>query len=133
MKNNSELEQLQRVVLILKDFKEELADLIHPKYFGFAGNHETYSSKGIVEIIETEDREHGYQQYPHCRILNDEDNYLYIHHKTELEMIDGTSPYEGEDIEYYVWQTTGYIGDDYSGYILLPLLDGKYWKISYSC
>ena len=32
----------------------------------------------------------------------------------------------------YIWQTTGYAGDDYSGEILVPLKDGKFWKISYA-
>jgi len=32
-----------------------------------------------------------------------------------------------------VWQITGHCEDDYSGYILYPLSNGKYWKISYSC
>lgn len=30
-----------------------------------------------------------------------------------------------------VYQTTGYCEDDYSGFILLPMKDGKYWKIRY--
>ena len=32
-----------------------------------------------------------------------------------------------------VWQKVGYCEDDYSGFILIPLKNQKYWKISYSC
>jgi|SRR5690606_37305225 len=113
--------------------KEEIRDLIHPKYFDFAEDHETYESEGIVSIVEVEDRKMGYKSYPHCRELDTNDRRLYIKHNDYLETIKGESEYEGEDIEYWVWQTTGYCGDDYSGYLLLPMLDGRYWKINYSC
>ena len=39
---------------------------------------------------------------------------------------------EGE-FHNMVWQTTGACEDDYSGYLLFPLSNGDYWKISYSC
>ena len=32
-----------------------------------------------------------------------------------------------------IWQTAGVCEDDYSGFILIPLKNGKYWEISYSC
>ena len=32
-----------------------------------------------------------------------------------------------------VSQTVGCCEDDYSGFILIPLKNKKYWKISYSC
>jgi hypothetical protein len=35
---------------------------------------------------------------------------------------------------YYVWQqTTSMEGDSYSGHLLFPLKDGRYFKCSYSC
>lgn len=42
---------------------------------------------------------------------------------------------QDDDGEFHnmVWQTTGPCEDDYSGYLLFPLLNGDYWKISYSC
>lgn len=113
--------------------KEELQGLIHPKYFDFAESNDTYYSEGIVEIIETEQKRSGYSDKKHCRIKEDKDKLLYIFHTDSLETIE-ESEYEGENIEYYVWQQTGYMGDDYSGYLLLPLLDGKrFWKVGYSC
>lgn len=33
----------------------------------------------------------------------------------------------------YVWQTVGYCGDDYSGFMLLPLSNGRYLRIRYTC
>ena len=42
--------------------------------------------------------------------------------------------YEGEGIEYWVNQwSTGIEGDSYAGFLLLPLNNGKYWKVGYSC
>ncbi len=115
------------------DAKDELEDLIHPKYFDFIEEHDTYHSEGIVETIETEEKRRGYENYKHCRIKSDKDKLLYIYHTDEIESIQIESEYEGEEIEYYVWQTTGYSEDDYSGFLLLPLLDGRFWKVGYSC
>lgn len=40
-----------------------------------------------------------------------------------------------ENPKFYslVWQTVGYCEDDYSGYLMFPLKDGRHWLISYSC
>lgn len=111
--------------------KEELTDIIEPKYFDFVEGHESYISNGYVNIIETKERISGYSHYSHCRVSND--SLLYIKHNIELETENSDSKYEGSDIEYWVWQTTGYCGDDYSGFLLLPMLDGRYWKVSYTC
>ena len=113
--------------------KEELKDLIEPKYFDFAESQETYFSEGYVNIIEVEERKQGYSKYPHCREFGTSDTRLYMKHNDYIETIDGKSKYEGEEVEYWVWQMTGYLGDDYSGFLLLPMLDGRYWKVAYSC
>lgn len=113
--------------------KKELKNLIHPKYFSFAESHESYSNCGIVNIIEVKERKQGYSTYPHCREFGTKDNRLYIKHITELETFDEESKYEGEEIEYWVWQTVGHCEDDFSGFLLLPMKDGRYWKIGYSC
>ena len=49
-----------------------------------------------------------------------------------LLYIKGKQDEEGK-FHNMVWQTTGCCEDDYSGYLLFPLNNGKYWKISYSC
>lgn len=113
--------------------KEELKDLIHPKYFAFLEDHETYQTEGVFEIEETDRKENGYEKHKHCSVKNWSDGRLFIHHETTVETLEGDSEYEGEDIEYWVWQTCGYLGDDFSGYLLVPLNNGKYWMTSYSC
>ena len=42
---------------------------------------------------------------------------------------------QDDDGEFHnmVWQTTGHCEDDYSGFQLFPLSNGKYWKVSYYC
>lgn len=114
--------------------KEDLKDLIEPKYFDFIESHESYSDEGIVNIVEVVERTSGYSNYPHCRIFGGEgDSRIYIKHETELETYKRESKYEGSRIEYWVWQTVGYCDDDYSGYLLLPMSDGRYWRVSYAC
>lgn len=39
---------------------------------------------------------------------------------------------EGND-HWLVWQTCGYSGDDYSGFMMFPMRDGIYWLVDYSC
>ena len=111
--------------------KEELKGLIEPKYFDFAENYESCKSEGIVNIVEVNEKQRGYEKYQHCRIVDTNDNRLYIKMSTKLETYNKKSKYEGEYIEYWVWQTVGYLGDNYSGFLLLPMLDGRFWKISY--
>jgi hypothetical protein len=111
--------------------KSEMNSLIHEKYFDFIEDHDTYRNEGIYEIKLTDEKKSGYPNYQCCRI--DGDSLLYMHHKSYLETLNEESKYEGEEIEYYVWQTSGYCGDDYSGFLLIPLSDGRFWKVSYSC
>lgn len=113
--------------------KEELKDLIHPKYFDFAENNDTFYSCGVVEIVETNERTNGYRNKRHCKINDEEDLKLYLHGTDNIESYGEESKYEGEEVEYWVWQTTGYCEDDYSGFLLLPMLDGRFWKVAYSC
>ncbi|MGK0174076.1 MAG: hypothetical protein ACI9AT_000439 [Ulvibacter sp.] len=112
--------------------KNDLKGLIHPKYFDFAEDNESFASEGIVKIVLTDEKKSGYPNYPCCRVLG-ELGFLYMSHSDALETIEEESKYEEESINYYVWQTVGYSGDDYSGYLLLPMNDGRYWKVSYSC
>jgi hypothetical protein len=110
--------------------KEELSGLIDPKYFDFAESQEYYDTIGIVEIERFKPERTNYPDHEHCK----EDGMTYIKTTGEIECYYFESKYEGERVEYWVWQTTGYLEDDYSGFLLLPLLDGKrFWKVSYSC
>jgi hypothetical protein len=111
--------------------KEELNGLIEPKYFDFAMSNETYYSEGIVEIVKFKPQYTSYPNSEHCK----EGGLTYIKTTNEIECYDFDSEYEGKTVEYWVWQTTnGMEGDSYSGFLLLPLLDGKrFWKVGYSC
>lgn len=111
--------------------KEELIGLIDPKYFDFAQSNETYYSEGIVQIERFKPQYTSHPNSEHCR----ESNMTYIKTTNEIECYDFDSEYEGESVEYWVWQIeTSMEGDSYSGFLLLPLLDGKrFWKVGYSC
>lgn len=39
--------------------------------------------------------------------------------------------YSNMRITYLVRQTCGYLGDDYAGYLLFPMKDGRYYKVEY--
>ena len=112
--------------------KEELNGLIEPKYFDFVENHDTYYSDGIVEAEKVNSTRINYPGLECCKTKGD--SLVYIKTKNEIDCLDFESKYEGETVEYWVWQTTGCCEDDFSGFILLPLLDGKrFWKVGYSC
>lgn len=119
--------------LLWEEAKNKLNGLIHPKYFDFAEDHDSYCHKDIVNIVEVAERQQGYANFSHCREAAAKKSPLYMKHIVDLCTIDEKSKYEGQKIEYWVWQTSGYICDNYSGYLLLPLFDGRFWKIHYSC
>ena len=79
---------------------------------------------GIVEIVLTDEKRGGYSTYQHARIKDDEQKLLYM--KTSFDDVRKID-------HYYVWQTTGCCEDDYSGYLLFPLSNGKYFKVYYTC
>jgi hypothetical protein len=79
---------------------------------------------GIVEIYNTDEKSGGYSSYQHVRIKDDKDNLLYMmQDENEIYGINHCC----------VWQTCGMMGDDYSGYLLYPMKDGRYFKVSYYC
>ena len=107
-------------------WKEILKDLINVDSL-FKALKEDFSDwqpLGIVEIYDTEEKTSGYSSYQHVRIKDDKYKLLYMKQsEDEIEGIDHCC----------VWQTCGCCEDDYSGFLLFPLKDGKYFKISYSC
>lgn len=116
--------------------KEDLKDLIHPKYFDFIENHDSYRHEGIVEIVETDEKQSGYgQNQRNCRIKDSGMSGLYMYTTMEVEYFYGyEGEYEGEMVEYWVNQwSIGTEGDSFAGYLLFPLSDGRYWKVGYSC
>jgi len=78
---------------------------------------DNWDIEGIVEIELTDEKKSGYTNYQ-CARIKGEKGYLYM---------------LGSDNKCFVWQIVGMMGDDYSGYLLHPLKDGRYLKTSYSC
>jgi hypothetical protein len=78
--------------------------------------HESY-----VEVEETDYKSGEYLSAVFYKEKDNEKSLLYMK--------------QDEEGKYHnmVWQTVGYCEDDYSGYLLFPLNNGTYWKISYSC
>lgn len=66
----------------------------------------------IVGVVEVEEYEENGQTYGKV----EGDKFIYT-----------------KQDEVFIKQWTGYLGDDYSGYLLKPLNGTKYVKISYSC
>ena len=110
--------------LTIRDsWKEELKDLIDiDELWDDMSMNESWDIEEIVEVESTEDKNPLYPNYEFGYIKDDK-SYLFMKTDHELDYID----------HYYVWQQTGYLGDDYSGWMLYPLKNGKYLKISYSC
>lgn len=121
-------EESKRESTIKKRFKKELKGLIN--YTGlfnwFDAGHQYWMPCEIVEIQLTDEKKSGYHHSYQCaRVIGEKENHLYM--KTPMdEYVKGVH-------YYYVWQTCGYSGDDYSGYLLFKLRDGRFLKCSYAC
>ena len=111
----------------LKDeWKRKLKGLINVAgLFRWLDEGHDWAPLNIVEIQLTDEKRSGYSQYQHARIIDDKDKLLYLQTDISDEI--------RKVSHYYVWQTVGVCEDDYSGYLLFPLKDGKYFKVSYSC
>lgn len=115
----------------LKDeWKEKLEGLINVNdLYDDLSENDFWTPEGIVEIEKITDKETILKKLgiwtPHIEacIIKGENNFTYSKNECDLADID----------HYYVWQEVGYLGDDYSGYLLYPLNDGRYFKVSYSC
>ena len=108
-----------------REWKNELKGLINVSgLFRHLEDMMFWQPLGIVEIYHTDEKTGGYSSYQHVRIKDDEDKLLYLlQDENEIRGINHCC----------VWQTCGMMGDDFSGYLLFPLKDGKYFKINYSC
>lgn len=101
-------------------WKKKLKGLINTKrlWKEMEEENDAWDIEGIVELELTDEQRSGYSTKHQCARIKDEKNYLY-------------TDWNGDGV--FVWQTVGYLGDDYSGYLLHPLKDGRYLKTSYSC
>lgn len=92
--------------------------------FRHLNENDNWTPVGIVDIYDVDEKKSGYSNYQFVRIKDDEDKRLYMKQPvTEIRNVSHNC----------VWQTVGMMGDDYSGYLLFPLSNGKYLKVSYSC
>ena len=104
-------------------WKKELKGLINTKRLWEDMNENDYwGIDGIVELELTDEQCHGYPKHQ-CARIKDDRHKLYMKCSSDVKYIS----------HYYVWQTTGYMGDDYSGWVLYPLKDRRYLKMNYSC
>ena len=105
-------------------FKEQLQGLapVDELFEWLNNDHDGWHPIAVVEIETTDKQMPGYPSHECCTIKGS--NTLFM--KTSFDEV------EGMDF-YYVWQVTGMMGDDYSGELLLPLSDGRYFQVSYSC
>lgn len=102
-------------------WKEKLKGLINTKKLWRELEEDYENFWGIEDIVElelTDEKREGYSKDYQCARIKGERGYLY-------------TDWDGNGV--FNWQQTGYLGDDYSGYLLYPLKDGKYLKVSYSC
>ncbi|WP_113675783.1 hypothetical protein [Vallitalea guaymasensis] len=56
----------------------------------------------------------------------------YIFEKVNVNQDDYEQPLEFID-HYYVYQTSGYCGDDYSGILLVPIDKESYLRVKFEC
>lgn len=101
-------------------WKVKLKGLINTKrlWKEMEEENDNWDIEGIVEIELTDEKRSGYPTNHQCARIKDDRFYLY-------------TDWRGDGV--FCWQTVGMMGDDYSGYLLYPLKDGRYLKTSYSC
>jgi hypothetical protein len=118
-------EEAEKDRLLKLEWRKKLKGLINVSgLFKWLDEHDYWTPLEIVEIYNTDEKTSGYSSYQHVRIKDDKDKLLYMmQDEDEIRNVN----------HYCVWQTCGMMGDDYSGYLLFPLKNGKYFKVNYSC
>jgi len=108
-----------------REWKKKLKGLINVSgLFRDLSEMDGYEIIDVVEVYNVDEKRSGYSNFQHVRIKDDKDRLLYMKQScSEIRNVDHTC----------VWQTVGMMGDDYSGFCLYPLKDGKYLKTSFSC
>jgi len=107
-----------------KSWKRKLRGLINVTgLFRHLDGMDGWLPYGFVEIYEANEKMAGYESHQHFRIKDDNEKLLYIK-KSESDI-------RGVD-HYCVCETVEYMSDYYSGYLLYPLKNGLYFKVSYS-
>ena len=125
---------------LLEKEKEEAIQKINEEALKFVKENISYSFDYIEEILEGNNywKSEGYTtvEISHYKCSAYPNHTFYVETNIEKSLQYMRQDDNDED-DYHnlVWQTDGYFGDDYSGYLLFPLSNGynQYWKISYSC
>ena len=112
--NKKELEYVKSNIDYDFDFIQEILNDVN-------WQHDSY-----VEIEKTDYKSNSYQNYDFFIIKGDFNGMKFM----KQPQFDENN---NEIFHELVWQTVGCCEDDYSGFILIPLKNQKYWKISYSC
>ena len=103
-------------------FKEQLRSLLNVDLvWNFLNDNDNWEPEGSIDIKIIEGKENG----RHIAIDLSEPT-------RKFERQDEHPEEAGVD-HVYCWQTNGYLGDDYSGWMLFPLSNGRYFRVSYSC
>lgn len=110
------------------EWKTKLKGLINVSglYRFLEEGNESWQPIGIFDI---EKIDNSSSERERCKLINEQEEYKWmvyerVGHIDEIRSVD----------HWYVWQqTTSMEGDSYSGFLLLPLKNGKYFKVSYSC
>lgn len=88
-----------------------------------------YHFEDYIDENELSYNEHiGYVDVSKIKV-GDKTRYVVVGEDNIYYTIQDTS--FAHNFHVLVYQTVGYCEDDYSGFILLPMKDGKYWKIRY--
>ena len=79
-----------------------------------------------IDYIEIEKTDYKSCAYPNS-------NYYIEKGNSSIKYLEYFEDCNNKKIQILIYQTCGYTGDDYSGFLLYPLTNNKYWKISFEC
>lgn len=133
-----------------EDYLKEYYEQLEKEKARFEGALNIYKENCIIPFEETEDLEimefYGGDFYHigYCTVI--ESAYKHPSKKNaeyfEIKDVEGEVPDgirhlifekqdESENFHVLIWQTAGRLEDDYSGYVLYPMKDGRYWIVKY--
>lgn len=90
---------------------------------------------GYCEVIKTDYKNLWYPNAEYYKIVNfksEEEEEEKINSKDRFKSFNFQKVKESNDFYSLVWQQTGCCEDDYSGYILFPMKDNKYWVVNFT-
>lgn len=127
LQEQQEREKLEKAFDYYKNHCNISVDDMDKIDFDFSFEEGKYYHIGYCEIEECpEYKNNWYPSYSFYKIAKNDAN------KYNLEDLYFMKSNEKYNFHYLVWQKTGFLGDDYYGYLLLPLKNNKYWIIQYS-